>query len=162
RVDSNERFMSGPPNEVDLKASPQRRGNRHLMQTTINIMDSLEFRIKQRATELGFALVGIAPAMAADGFVYLQAWLEQGYAGRMAYMEQHAEARRHPSSILAEVQSVVMLAMPHHVENGAAETPRLTGKVARYARSKDYHEVLRQRLNELLDWVQTAIPDCKG
>jgi epoxyqueuosine reductase len=74
-------------------------------------MVPLETRLKQQAQALGFALAGIAPATPADGFDRLCAWLARGYAGEMGYMHRHAEARRHPSSILPEVRSVVMVGM---------------------------------------------------
>jgi epoxyqueuosine reductase len=117
--------------------------------------------IKQRALELGFAAAGIAPAAPADGFAHLQAWLEHGYAGQMRYMERQAEARRHPSSILLEVRSVVMVAMTH-TGGTDPEVPARSGKVARYARGPDYHDVLRERLNQLLDWVHEQAPGCGG
>ena len=69
-------------------------------------MSTLEERLKKRASELGFDLVGIARASAADGFERLQDWLKSGYAGEMAYMNSNADARRHPASILQNVQSV--------------------------------------------------------
>ena len=71
---------------------------------------ALEDRIKQQAHRLGFELVGIAPATEADGFGRLCEWLDDGHAGEMAYMQRHADARRHPSSILANVRSVDALA----------------------------------------------------
>src|SRR5438552_4492629 len=110
-------------------------------------MAPLEARLKQCARELGFELVGIAPATPADGFERLRAWLDQGYAGEMAYMQRHAVARRHPSSVLADVRSVVMVGM-NYLASGDASAPRVLGaltglgKVARYARGEDYHDVL--------------------
>ena len=124
-------------------------------------MDSLETRLKHHAHALGFDLAGIAPATPADGFDRLRAWLDQGYAGEMTYMRRHADARRDPASILPEVRSVVMLGMNYR----PAEPPRPaapTARVARYARGLDYHDVLRQRLNRLLDWVQGEAPGCAG
>src|SRR5437763_182698 len=103
-------------------------------------MLSLEDRIKLHARDLGFELAGIAPASPADGFNRLRQWLEQGYAGSMDYMHRHAEARRNPSSILAEVRSVVMVAMNYLVNdsgrpqptNQRSDSPRvpLQGRVA--------------------------------
>src|SRR5207253_7364753 len=136
-------------------------------------MLSLEIRLKQRAHELGFELVGIAPAAVADGFERLGVWLEQGCAGEMAYMHRHAAARRHPSSILPEVRSVVMVGMNYLASGGPAEkcsrptcaqqpprrsrtivatpfppaprTPRLP-QPPRCAHRADHHTVLRQAL----------------
>src|SRR5262245_23812679 len=74
-------------------------------------MPSLETAIKDHAHALGFELVGIAAASAADGFERLRLWLDQGNAGEMKYMHRLAEARRHPASILPSVRSVVMVGM---------------------------------------------------
>jgi epoxyqueuosine reductase len=138
-------------------------------------MEALETRLHAQAQALGFARAGIAPATEADGFARLRAWLERGYAGRMDYLHRHAEARRHPSSILPEVRSVVMVAMNHGsrpVATGGSpvgkpatgESPVATGRgrVARYARGADYHDVLRERLKGLLAWVQSERPGCRG
>jgi epoxyqueuosine reductase len=127
-------------------------------------MMSLASRIKQHAHALGFELAGIAKATQADGFHRLREWLENGFAGDMGYMHRHAEARQHPSSILAEVRSVVMVGMNYKPENsGQGSGVRgQRGKVARYALGEDYHRVVRQRLNELLAKVQEEVPGCQG
>jgi epoxyqueuosine reductase len=125
-------------------------------------MLSLAQRIKAEARRLGFELAGIAPAVPADGFERLRDWLERDYAGDMAYMHRHADARRHPASVLPEVRSVVMLGMnyaPLPAEKGDRAS---AGRLARYARGEDYHHVLRRRLNELLAWVREQVPGCKG
>jgi epoxyqueuosine reductase len=124
-------------------------------------MHPLEPRIKARALELGFALTGIAPATAADGLDRLRDWLERGYAGEMNYMQRQAAARAHPASILPAVRSVVMAGMNYKPDDSVAGNPQ-HGKVARYARGMDYHDVLRGRLNQLLAWVQSEVPGCRG
>jgi epoxyqueuosine reductase len=121
---------------------------------------SLEERIKQRAHELGFDLAGIAAAAEADSFDRFRAWLDEGHAGAMGSLERHAEARRHPRAVLPEVRSVVMVAMCYEPAN--PPHPRPLGRMARYARSADYHDVFRERLNQLLAWVQTVAPGCRG
>jgi epoxyqueuosine reductase len=133
-------------------------------------MHSLEARIKEQAHALGFEMVGIAPATQADGFDRLAGWLQQGFAGEMSYMHRHAEARRHPSSILAEVRSVIMVGMSYAPErtdgstSAAAEDRSLQprGRVARYARGADYHDILRERLRQLLYALQEMVPECRG
>jgi epoxyqueuosine reductase len=123
-------------------------------------MIALEDRLKQQARELGFDLTGVAPATEADGFDRLQEWLARGFAGRMDYMHRLAEARRHPDSILPEVRSVIMVAMNYKpAQEDAADD---IGRVARYARGADYHDVLRERLNGLLAWLQGERPGCRG
>jgi epoxyqueuosine reductase len=122
----------------------------------------LETRIKDQAHALGFELAGIAPATPADSFDRLRDWLAQGFAGEMHYMERHGDARRDPSAILPEVRSVVMVAMNYALPEGSAEQRPGLGRVARYARGADYHDVLRQRLNQLLAWLRHEVPGCRG
>jgi epoxyqueuosine reductase len=123
-------------------------------------MDSIESRLKAHAHALGFELAGIAAAAPADGFESLRDWLDRGFAGTMDYMHRHGAAREHPASILTGVRSVVMVGMNYKPAEEPAEVG--AGRVARYARGADYHDVLRERLNRLLAWLQTERPGCKG
>lgn len=120
-----------------------------------------EDRLKQLARSLGFDLVGIAPAGPADGFDRLKAWLARGFAGEMDYMSRHAEARRHPASILPDVRSVVMVGLNYRPEEASESRPG-AGQIARYARGRDYHDVLRDKLKRLLAGVQEQSPECRG
>jgi epoxyqueuosine reductase len=81
-------------------------------------MDALEDRIKRRAHELGFDLVGITTATEAESFPRFREWLDAGFAGDMDYLHCHADARRHPESILAEVRCVIMVAMNYQASGG--------------------------------------------
>ncbi len=126
-------------------------------------MEALPDRIKSWAHDLGFELAGIAAATPADTFDHFRHWLDQGYAGDMAYIERHAEAHRHPDAVLPQVRSVVMLGMSYKpAEDEEEALPPSPGKVARYARGLDYHDVLRQRLNQLLARICQEVPDCRG
>ena len=121
-------------------------------------MPAQEARIKEQARRLGFELAGIAAATPADSFGHYRTWLDAGHAGEMGYLHRHAEARRHPESILSGVRSVVMLGMNYK----PAPSADAGGLVASYARGLDYHDVLRERLNRLLDWVKGEMPGCVG
>ncbi len=127
-------------------------------------MLALETLLKDRAHALGFELAGIARAAPADSFDRLRDWLARGFAGEMNYMQRHEDARRHPGSILPEVRSVVMVAMNYkgEGERGKREEQENSGRVAQYAQGTDYHDVLRERLNQLLAWVQEQAPGCRG
>ncbi len=125
-------------------------------------METLEDRLRQEAHALGFELVGIAPASPADGFDRLRDWLARGFAGTMDYMRRHADAHRHPSSILPDVRSVVMVAVNYKPAGGQGCSRGGRGRVARYARGADYHDVLRERLGSLLAWLQGERPGCRG
>jgi epoxyqueuosine reductase len=107
------------------------------------------------ALELGFARVAFAPVERLErGSVAFERWLAAGYAGDMTYLEKSGD-RADPRALLAEVKSVVVVALQYA---SAADDPvplrtpggrALTGTVARYARGRDYHQVLRDRLFEL-------------
>jgi epoxyqueuosine reductase len=120
---------------------------------------SLAERLKQQARALGFDRIGIAPATETDGFDRLQDWLGRGFAGEMRYMSAHGDARRHPASILPSVRSVVMVSLSYAP---AAADPPGHGKIARYARGGDYHDVLRAKLKELLAWIRGELPEANG
>jgi epoxyqueuosine reductase len=125
-------------------------------------MATLEDDLKREARRLGFDLAGIAAATEAETYAVFRDWLAQGHAGAMAYLERHADARRHPDSVLAEVRSVLMLAMNYQSPACDAAAPPLTGRIARYARGVDYHELLWRRLDELLAWLRQRRPGCHG
>jgi epoxyqueuosine reductase len=125
-------------------------------------METLEDRLRQQARALGFELVGIAPASPADGFARLRDWLARGFAGTMDFLQRHADAHCHPAAILPEVRSVVMVGLNY--KPAAEDDPPGggRGRVARYARGADYHDVLRERLGRLLGWLQGERPGCRG
>jgi epoxyqueuosine reductase len=124
-------------------------------------MDSLETRLKVHARALGFEPVGIARATEADTFAHFTDWLDRGFEGEMAYMSRHAVARQHPKSILPDVRSVVMAGMNYFTPDEPSNR-QSAGKVARYARGADYHDVLRERLGHLLRWIKQEVPGCEG
>jgi epoxyqueuosine reductase len=127
------------------------------------VTTSLEQALKAQGQSLGFDPIGIAPAAPADDFAHLCDWLDRDHAGSMHYMTRRREERRHPASILPEVRSVVMLGLNYAPEVSSQEAGcRGQGKVARYAAGLDYHDVLRDKLNRLLAWLQERVPGARG
>lgn len=125
-------------------------------------MADLELRLKHKARELGFDLVGIAPVSEAETHGFFLEWLARGYAGDMAYLQRHSEARRHPRHVLESVRGLVMLGMNYKPAIAEGPLPPLAGKVARYARGPDYHDILWRRLDQLLAWFQEQAPGSAG
>jgi epoxyqueuosine reductase len=124
---------------------------------------TVEERIKACARSLGFDPVGIAAATAAETHDTFRDWLEQGLAGEMRYLERQSEARRHPESMLPGVRSIVVVGLnykPPPEEH--AEEAGLFGRVARYARGADYHDVMWRQLDDLLAQVRVLAPGCTG
>ncbi len=111
---------------------------------------ALADRIKERAHELGFDLVGIATLGAVETAGHFDAWIAAGYAGEMGYLERGAEKRRDTRLPFEGVRSAVVVAMNY----GGTQPP---GPVARYARGDDYHELMVDRLNELHRWIEREV-----
>jgi len=113
--------------------------------------------VKQRAREIGFDACGIAPATDLPELTALATWLERGYAGEMAYMHKSAETRGDIRRFLPGARSVIVTATLYNTENTPSperQRPSGTVRVARYARGEDYHMVLAERLQLLLDWMR--------
>lgn len=109
--------------------------------------------IKQKALSLGFQLVGIAPAEPLAEMEHLIKWVEMGCAGKMDYMRKDIEKRCDASKFLPDARSVVVCGMSY---NRGETKPSLNcrrGWVSQYAWGDDYHQVMRQKLAELLGYI---------
>ena len=124
---------------------------------------ALAAAVKRRAGELGFDLVGIAPAEPSRYRGYLRDWLVGGKAGSMEYLARRFEERTDPGTYLPGTRSVVCVAMNYHVplEPLADEQKATHGRVARYALGNDYHEVIKARLRALADWMRELAPEAQ-
>ncbi|MBP6002018.1 MAG: tRNA epoxyqueuosine(34) reductase QueG [Pyrinomonadaceae bacterium] len=122
-------------------------------------MTSLSDQIRTRASEIGFEKVGIAAAvpLTVEG-ERLDAWLGRGYHGEMAWMEQHLEKRTDPRLLFPGARSVIVVAHNYYTphEHTAA------GKISRYAWGDDYHDVVRDKLKDLLAWIKSVEPAAEG
>lgn len=116
--------------------------------------------VKVAARQVGFDLVGVAPAVSPGGFPKLQEWLRAGFAGEMKYLPRREAAYEHPRNVSASVRSVVMLAINYRTTEPIAP-PVNEGRVARYAwGTSDYHDLLRVKLRELSDRLHALQPGC--
>lgn len=121
-------------------------------------MNTTAERLKSIGRELGFAQIGIAPAVTPTGFHRLLQWISDGHCAGMQWVERRAEAYRHPDGVMPGTRSVIMAAMNYH-DGGVAAAADGGGRVARYAwGSADYHVVLKSRLKQLADLVRAEVP----
>ncbi|MHB1070978.1 MAG: tRNA epoxyqueuosine(34) reductase QueG, partial [Gemmatimonadaceae bacterium] len=114
-----------------------------------------EHRLKTQALAAGFDLAGIATLGAPDTAKHFDAWLAAGHHGEMSYLERGAEVRRDARHPVTGMVSAVVVALNY----GGTQPP---GPVARYARFTDYHRVMWDKLDALLEWARNEIPDAKG
>jgi epoxyqueuosine reductase len=112
-------------------------------------------QVKERARALGFTLCGIAEARALDRGPF-DAWLANGWHAGLAYMTERLEERTDPRVLLPGARSVIVLAASYGAQ---ALTPvPAPGElvVARYARGRDYHNVLLKRARKLAAWLRLS------
>lgn len=121
---------------------------------------NLSEAVKGRARELGFGLVGIARAESSRHMSFYRSWLEQGRHGEMGYLARpDAVARREDlRRTLPSVRTVVVVGHEYSTEDpeGIPADPS-RAVVARYARGRDYHGVIRKRLEDLHGWISDQV-----
>lgn len=116
--------------------------------------------VKQFASQLGFHYCGIAKAVVLDDDARrLEQWLHKGMHGQMQYMENYFDLRTDPRKLVPGAKSVITLLLNYFPsEKQNADAP----KISRYAFGQDYHEVIRDKLNELIKLVKENIGDING
>ncbi|MFQ3597578.1 MAG: tRNA epoxyqueuosine(34) reductase QueG [Chloroherpetonaceae bacterium] len=117
-------------------------------------------QIKARALELGFSAAGISRAEAlSDEARKLEQWLAKDMHGEMRYMEEHFEKRVNPTILFPDAKSVVSV-LANYVP---PEMPTATeGKVSIYAQGKDYHSVIKSKLQELFSFICDLVGRVNG
>ncbi len=125
-------------------------------------MEFLTEKIRQKALEIGFDKVGFAPAdaLAEEGEQFRE-WLSRGYQGEMAWLEREPEKRTDPRALFPGARSVIAVALNYHTPHKHSDD-RQTGKISRYAWGDDYHDVMREKLRTLLDWIIAEVPGSEG
>ncbi|ABB09487.1 4Fe-4S cluster binding protein [Burkholderia lata] len=143
-------------------------------------MTALAARIRAWGRELGFGAIGISDTDLSDAEAGLAAWLEAGYHGEMDYMAKHGMKRARPAELVAGTRRVISARLAYlPAETLAADAPesepgtlalhdwrareraRLddpqAAVVSIYARGRDYHKVLRNRLQTLAERIEQEI-----
>lgn len=124
-------------------------------------MTSLDFteltqHIKAWALELGFSQIGITTCDTDDANTKLQAWLDQQYHGEMQYMQNHRELRQFPEKLVPgaiRIISVRLDYLPKDHNSLAVLDNKNKAYISRYALGRDYHKVIRNRLNKLAEKI---------
>jgi epoxyqueuosine reductase len=116
--------------------------------------------IKSEATRLGFLSCGVSKA----GFLEeeaprLENWLNNNMQGQMTYMENNFDKRLNPTLLVDGAKSVISLLLnyyPSEIQNTDSY------KISKYAYGQDYHFVIKEKLKQLLDFIQTEIGEVSG
>jgi epoxyqueuosine reductase len=113
--------------------------------------------IKKWAQEAGFLQCGVAKAQQLPTEAKrLEKWLNKGYHGKMSYLENHFEKRVDPTLLVDNAKSVISLSynyFPPETQN--PHSPQ----IAKYAYGKDYHFVIKEKLANIIEQMQSAFGD---
>ncbi|AJR03163.1 tRNA epoxyqueuosine(34) reductase QueG [Siansivirga zeaxanthinifaciens] len=117
-------------------------------------------RIKTEAKRLGFLSCGISKA----GFLEeeaprLERWLNKNMHGQMHYMENHFDKRLDPTKLVEDSKSVISLLINYFPEDTQTDA---SFKISKYAYGTDYHYVIKDKLKQLLHFIQENIGDVYG
>ena len=116
--------------------------------------------IKAESKRLGFLSCGISKAEFLEQEApRLEKWLNQNMQGQMSYMENHFDKRLNPTLLVDGAKSVISLLLnyyPAELQNQESY------KISKYAYGQDYHHVIKEKLNELLHFIQTEIGEVSG
>lgn len=109
-------------------------------------------RIKAEALQLGFSACGLAPAEAVDGenTDSFRKWIEDGCHAEMAYMHNYEEKRLNPCLLVEGARTVISVALNYYPET---KIPEDEYQIAWYTYGKDYHDVMKAKLNALLEFI---------
>ncbi len=154
----NEIITSARAYSQKTKAECQTNLSHPMKQIEIN---RLSHSIRKWGTELGFEQIGISDIDLAQAKTRLEQWLENNYHGKMDYMSRHGTKRTRPEELIDRTIRVISTRMnympePISVSESVLEDPRI-GYISRYALGRDYHKVIRSRLNKLAKRIEQEI-----
>lgn len=115
--------------------------------------------VLDRCRALGFALAGVCELQPSRWADELSAWLDAGHHGTMAYLARNTDIRLEPALLLDGARSAIMVADQYATRGERDEPPPPGhGRIARYARGRDYHKVVKKRLFALCDELRAQHP----
>ena len=129
-------------------------------------LQTLANSIKSWGKALGFSEVGITDTDLASAERHYQAWIEKGFHGDMDYMAKHGNKRTQPAELVEGTVRVISVRMDYQPPNAKdaeivlAESQKAF--ISRYALGRDYHKVLRQRLQKLCEKIQQEVANFEG
>ncbi len=117
--------------------------------------------LRRWSEELGFARLGIAAIELARDEAHFLDWLRAGFNGEMAYMSRHGVKRSRPAELLPGTVSCISVRMDYWPEDAADAEATLADRnlayISRYALGRDYHKLMRARLQQLCDRIKSAV-----
>jgi epoxyqueuosine reductase len=126
----------------------------------VQLLEQYSKRIKARSNELGFSFCNIAKCEPLYSEApKLEHWLKANRHGSMSYMENYFDERIDPSLLVPNAESVITLLCNYYPEQ---QQQTIDFKISKYAYGTDYHFVIREKLNQLLEFIQEEIGEVYG
>lgn len=123
---------------------------------------TLTERVKRKALDLGFQAAGVSRVTSdRPEAARLGEWLAREFHGDMSWMAKTAAKRKNPALLLPGIRAIVSLGMNYYTDDSPDNVPG-HGRIARYARGKDYHRVLGERLESLAAFLESEAPDSRN
>jgi len=117
--------------------------------------------IKEKALQLGFADCGFSKAGRLTGEdERLRNWLDRGYHARMDYMARHFEKRTDPQLLVEGARSVISLLLNYYTDK--LQQDLHAPVLSKYAYGKDYHFVMKEKMNRLFEFIKSIHPEVTG
>jgi epoxyqueuosine reductase len=126
----------------------------------VSELATLADQIKQWGAALGFQHVGIADTELTVAEARLERWLSAGYQGDMGYMSRHGTKRSRPAQLVPGTLSVISVRMDYlqaHDQSSRVLADDRLGFVSRYALGRDYHKLMRKRLQQLAGHIEAQV-----
>jgi epoxyqueuosine reductase len=124
-------------------------------------LDTLAQSIKAWGIALGFHQVGIADIDLSSQEQHFKSWLDKGFHGAMDYMAKHGEKRTRPAELVPGTVRVISVRLNYFPPNAqdavSALQDRKQAYISRYALGRDYHKVIRKKLQRLADQIQQQV-----
>ena len=121
---------------------------------------ALAASVRRRAAELGFQQVAISDGTLDSDEAELLAWLNAGYHGELEYMARHGVRRARPAALVPGTIRIISARMDYRRDGADPGTvlgmPEL-GYISRYALGRDYHKMIRRRLQRLADHIESEV-----
>jgi epoxyqueuosine reductase len=117
--------------------------------------------ITHKAHELGFFHVGFSTAdFLEEEAPRLESWLNKNHHGEMSYMANHFDKRLDPRLLVDDAKTVISLLFNYYTDQQQSDPE--APKISKYAYGEDYHYVIKDKLKELLAFIQTEIGEVNG
>lgn len=127
----------------------------------MNVIQKNTAYIKDEAKKLGFYEIGISKAeRLTEEDDRFSKWLDNGFHGSMSYMENNFDKRLDPTQLVKGAKSVISFMFNYYTETNQSEKSRF--KVSKYAYGRDYHKVIKNKLNKLMNNINDNLHSTSG